>query len=41
MSISFTEIDAWARLTRMDPTSWEVGVIKSIDRAFLTEAAKK
>jgi hypothetical protein len=41
MSISFMEIDAWARLTRMDPTAWEISVIKQIDRAFLSEALKK
>lgn len=41
MALSFSEIKAWAELTHSEPTAWEVGVIKQIDRVYLTEANKK
>lgn len=33
--ISFTEIDAWARVTGERPTPWEVGLLRRIDTAIL------
>jgi len=33
--ISFTEIDAWSRLTGNKPSIWEVSAIKQLDTAFL------
>ncbi len=41
MPLTYSEIQAWAQLTKSDPTAWEVDVIKRIDREFLVEAAKK
>ena len=39
--ISWSDLQAWADLTKSDPTAWEVDVIKNIDRVFLNEAMKK
>jgi hypothetical protein len=39
--LNYSEIKAWADLTHSDPTAWEISVIKSIDRTFLTEGMKK
>lgn len=33
--ISFSDIDAWSRLTRSDPTPWEVALIRRIDAAII------
>ena len=41
MPLSYSEILAWSQLTKSDPTAWEISVLKSIDRAFLTESNKK
>ena len=41
MGLSYSEIQAWANLTKSEPTAWEVGAIKAIDSVFLTEAGKK
>jgi len=41
MPLSYSEIESWANLTKTEPTAWEIGVIKQIDRVFLTEAGKK
>jgi hypothetical protein len=41
MAISYTEIKAWADLTKNEPEAWEVEAIKKIDRVYLTEAMKK
>lgn len=41
MPLSFTEIKAWADLSKAEPDAWEVKVIKQLDRLFLTEALKK
>lgn len=41
MPLSFSEIQAWAELTRMEPMAWEVEAVKALDRVFLTEAMKK
>jgi hypothetical protein len=41
MSLTYSEIQAWAELTKSEPAAWEVDVIKQIDRVFLTEAFKK
>ena len=41
MPLSFSEIRAWANLTKIEPEAWEVDVIKQLDRAYLAEAMKK
>jgi hypothetical protein len=41
MALTYSEIQAWAQLTCSGPAAWEVGVLKQIDRAYLTEAMKK
>lgn len=41
MPLNYSEIYAWSQLTSNDPTGWEVSVIKQLDRAYLTESAKK
>jgi hypothetical protein len=41
LPLSYSEIQAWAALTKNEPTAWEVNVLKQIDREFLSEAAKK
>ena len=41
LPLTYSEILAWAQLTGTEPTSWEVDVLKTIDRAFITEACKK
>ena len=41
LPLNYSEIQAWAQLTRTEPTAWEVTVIKQIDRVYLTEANKK
>jgi len=41
MALSYSELEAWAHLTKTDPTAWEISVIKALDRVFLTEAGKK
>lgn len=41
MPLTYTEMDAWARLTGNDPTAWEITVIKKLDREYLTEINKK
>lgn len=38
--ITFPEIDAWARLTRSEPTPWEIGLIRRIDAAILPKINK-
>ena len=35
LPLSYLEIDAWARLTDVDPTPFEVGVLRRLDEAFL------
>ena len=39
--LSYSEIQAWSQLTKIDPTAWEVQAIKAIDRVFIAEAGKK
>ena len=39
--ITYSEISAWSSLTGVIPNPWEVGVIKSIDRVFITVNSKK
>jgi hypothetical protein len=43
--ISYTELDAWARLTRRSPTAEEVTALRTMDDAYLSmyaeEAAKR
>ncbi|MDD4390196.1 MAG: hypothetical protein PHW03_05270 [Eubacteriales bacterium] len=39
--LTYNEIQAWANLTKSEPTAWEVEAIKLIDRKFLEEAMKK
>lgn len=41
MPLSFSEIQAWAHLTKTDLSAWEVSALKQIDQAFLLEAMKK
>jgi len=38
--IAYSEIDAWARLTRQTPTSFEVGILKRLDRIYISVMAK-
>jgi len=33
--ISYTEIDAWVRLLRIDVVPWEIRVIKNLDSMYL------
>lgn len=33
--ISFSEIDAWARLTRTRPAAWEVRALRALDNELL------
>jgi len=40
LAISFSDIDAWARLTRSNPEPWEVQALKKMDAARLDETAK-
>lgn len=39
-ALTFSEIDAWARLTLATPEHWEVMAIKQMDTAFLTAYGK-
>lgn len=41
MSLTYSEIQAWANLTKSYPTAWEVEALKLLDKAYLTEAMKK
>lgn len=41
LPLNYSEIRAWAELTKTDPTAWEVEVIKKIDRIYLAEVMKK
>lgn len=41
MALTYSEIQAWAGLTKSEPTAWDVDVIKQIDRVFIQEALKK
>ena len=36
----FSEIQAWSAMTGSVPTPWELGVIKSIDRAYMAANVK-
>ena len=39
--LTYTEIKAWAELTKQDPEAWEIEVLKRIDRTFISESLKK
>lgn len=39
-SLSFTEIDAWARLNGVSLAAWEVEAIRAMDRAALEKVAE-
>jgi hypothetical protein len=41
MPLTYSEIQAWAELTKTDPTAWEVMAIKQIDRVYIQEVNKK
>jgi len=41
LPLTYSEIQAWAQLTRMDPMAWEVEALKALDRVYLTEVNKK
>jgi hypothetical protein len=39
--IEYPEIESWARMRKIELTGWELDIIESLDRAYLTEATKK
>lgn len=39
--LSYTEIEAWARLTHRIVNAWEVAVLKTLDVLYLNSQAKK
>jgi hypothetical protein len=39
--ITWTDMQAWANLTKSDPSVWEIKVIEAIDRSFLTSCNEK
>ena len=41
LPLTYSEIKAWAELTKTEPTAWEIEALKRIDRAYLTESNKK
>jgi hypothetical protein len=40
-ALTYSEILAWAQLTKSDPMAWEVEALKELDRVYLTESSKK
>lgn len=38
-TITYPDIDAWARLTRRAPAPWEITAIKELDAAWLASMA--
>lgn len=40
-SITFAEIDAWARRLRIDPDPWEIEQVMAIDRIWLKVTAEE
>ena len=41
LPLTYSEIKAWAELTKTEPTAWEIEALKRIDQAYLTETNKK
>ena len=41
LPLTYSEIRAWAELTKTSPTAWEIDALKRIDRAYLTEMNKR
>ena len=41
MPLTYMEIKAWSDLMRIDVSAWEVGIIRGVDRVFLSGAMKK
>ncbi|MDI6742662.1 MAG: hypothetical protein QMD11_07970 [Smithella sp.] len=41
MPLSYSEIKAWAQLTKTELQSWELNVIKKIDLIYLAKEIKK
>jgi len=41
LPLKYSEIESWANLLKIDPSIWEVQIIKAIDRVFITEVGKK
>lgn len=39
--IGYAEIDAWARLTGLLPTPWEVSALRRLDGVYLSHVAEK
>lgn len=39
--ISYSEIEAYCRLSLIQPTAWEVGVLRRLDQAVLKVAGEK
>ena len=39
--LTYTEIDAWARLSDREVSPWELGLLKQLDMLFLTNQSKK
>jgi len=39
--IGYGDIDAWARRTGVDPTPWEVSVLRDMDMAYCREMRKR
>lgn len=39
-SLTFTEISNWARLMRISVLSWEVDLLKTLDRVYWMESQK-
>lgn len=40
-ALRWSEIDAWARMTKRNPEPWEIDVVVAIDSAFLEFMAEK
>jgi len=40
-ALTYAELDAWARLTRQEPTPWEIETLRAIDVAFFGVAKRR
>jgi len=41
MPLTYSEIKAWAELTKCEPMAWEVEILKKIDNIFVSKAGEK
>jgi len=41
LPLSWTEMDAWARMSGVDLQPWLAGIFRAMDRAWLAEAARQ